>query len=140
MPPAALMLRTASSTAICADSPTVAPPPVSGIIAPILIGARCACAVTKTPAAMMAMPNRICFMLFSSPMDNRYSVRLSPGISHGCAPALDFAVVIVSELARAQEAHAHSKLLDRADPLRQYDDRPQLACQALAHGLRRPAG
>ena len=54
MPPAALMFRTASSTAIWPDSPTVAPPPVSGIIAPTLIGARGAWAETATAASMQA--------------------------------------------------------------------------------------
>src|SRR4030095_4688034 len=53
------MLRTASSTAICPDSPTVAPLPVSGIMAPTLIGVRGACAIATTaanPATSMPIP------------------------------------------------------------------------------------
>src|SRR5256885_2902854 len=54
MPPAALMFFTASSTPIWPDSPTVAPLPVSGIIAPTLIGAPGDCAVAMAATSVHA--------------------------------------------------------------------------------------
>src|SRR5438045_736984 len=62
MPPAALMLRTASSTAICPDSPTVAPLPVSGIIAPTLIGGRAVCALAAMAASATNAPASTCLI------------------------------------------------------------------------------